>query len=230
MNADFPTFDDPAIELVHLAVHTASAPDVADQTVAASVIDLSEPGWPPRLVAATWLVGIDEPLMATYRQWSTPPTPETARLGMPSPGANGMWLQRKRTQRDQPTRQRPGCVVIARITFDGSEPGQAQAWIDTAFATDFGENDQLDGLLAAHFHATDDGTTMVNIAEWRSADDHRRMMSAATDAAAAGADDPAEQIHTFSGIAATAVDRFRIAQHVVPDGRPAGGDAPQGPQ
>jgi RNA polymerase sigma factor (sigma-70 family) len=121
---------------------------------------------------------------------------------------------RSRTQRDQPTLERPGCVVAARITFDRSAPDQAQAWIDTAFATDFGEDDPIEGLLAAHFHTSDDGATMVNLAAWRSADGHRRIMQAAADAATAGADDPAQEIHTFAGIAATAVDRFRIAhQH-----------------
>lgn len=220
---DFPHFDDPDIELVHLAVHAAAAHDAADEIAAAGVVDLAKFGWPPQLVAATWLVGIDDPIVATYSQWSTRPAPATAPFGLPT--ADGLWLHRERTQRDQATRQRPGCVIVARITFGGSAPDQAQAWIDTAFATDFGEDDPIDGLLAAHFHASDDGTNMVNLAEWRSADDHRRMMSAAAEAAAAGADDPAEEIHTFSGIVATAVDRFRIAHHLVPVGRSAGGAA-----
>lgn len=215
-SADFPHFDDPDVGLVHLDVRTTSGHAGAHQVAAAGVAELAEFGWPPQLLAATWLLGVDAPIVATYTQWSTRPSPAAAPFGMPSAGADGIWLNRRRTQRDQPTRQRPGTVVIARITFDGSATDQAQAWIDTAFASDFGEDDPVDGLLAAHFHATDDGTTMVNLAEWRSADDHRRMMRAAADAAAAGADDPAEEIHAFSGIVTTAVDRLRIAQHLVP--------------
>ncbi|MFF2849243.1 antibiotic biosynthesis monooxygenase [Streptomyces sp. NPDC058001] len=71
----------------------------------------------------------------------------------------------------------PGAIVIVEAVFDGPDPDRQRAWVDGVF--DALAGDSADGGIAdrpggisAHFHLSLDGTTVVNYAEWESAQAH----------------------------------------------------------
>ncbi|MFE2045244.1 hypothetical protein ACFXAZ_30875 [Streptomyces sp. NPDC059477] len=109
----------------------------------------------------------------------------------------------------------PGLVVTVRIDF---EPGAAERrpdWMDTVVAALADDPAGHRGLISAHFHASDDGTHVLNYAEWES--------DAAYDAAIAapgeGIGSPSaawERVRTYPGVKGFTGERFRHVLGLVP--------------
>lgn len=66
----------------------------------------------------------------------------------------------------------PGCVIAVSIEFEGPDEERLRRWVDGWFRGDESEVDDFDGLLAAHFHVSTDGTRVLNYAEWVSEQAH----------------------------------------------------------
>ena len=76
-----------------------------------------------------------------------------------------------------PTTGTPGSVVIA--TFDVDGPVQQDAVIATLTATLEGRP-AAPGMLSAHFHASVDGTRVLNYAEWTTDEAHEAFLAGET--------------------------------------------------
>ncbi|MFD5076836.1 antibiotic biosynthesis monooxygenase [Streptomyces sp. NPDC058371] len=72
----------------------------------------------------------------------------------------------------------PGLVVTVEIGFEAAAAGRRSAWVDLvldALADDPAGNP---GLISAHFHLNDDGTKVLNYAEWESAEAYDKALAA----------------------------------------------------
>lgn len=66
-----------------------------------------------------------------------------------------------------------GCVVIVTIDFDGPDRDRQARWVDNVITALETEPEPTPGLIAAHFHRSIDGATVVNYAEWTNEQAHR---------------------------------------------------------
>ena len=62
----------------------------------------------------------------------------------------------------------PGCHVVVIVEFDGPDERRQKRWADGALAAMDAAGTRADGLIAAHLHLSDDGTRVLNFAEWES--------------------------------------------------------------
>ncbi len=68
----------------------------------------------------------------------------------------------------------PGCVVVTRLPT--RDAAQAQLHANAAFAALQDGAHALRGLIASHLHLSDDGLSLLDYAEWSSADAQRRAL------------------------------------------------------
>lgn len=106
-----------------------------------------------------------------------------------------------------------GCLVTVTIDFD--EPGaqRQRCWVDNVFAA-AGTTDASPtvGMLAAHFHVSVDGTRVLNLAEWTTAQAHHDAGASTTT--------PAERFRTavqdFPGVVNSDVRRYAPYRCITP--------------
>lgn len=104
----------------------------------------------------------------------------------------------------------PGCVVIVDVEFEGPDPARQREWTDTVFAALDGDRYEQSAGIAAHFHASTDGTRVLNYAEWENADGHILALKAPGDGVGSGSEQW-EKVRTFPGLAGSTVNRYRPA-------------------
>lgn len=113
----------------------------------------------------------------------------------------------------------PGCVVVT-IDFDGPDPDRQRRWIDGVVAALAAEPEPAPELIAAHFHASVDGTQVVNYAEWTSAQAHRDALDHGP-GGVGQADLPEwRRVRDFPGVAANTVGRYALHRSLAPDPEP----------
>jgi hypothetical protein len=105
----------------------------------------------------------------------------------------------------------PGLVVTIRIDFEQEAAGRRSEWVDTVLAALAGEAESDRGLISAHFHLSDDGTHVLNYAEWESAESYDEAVA-----------DPAptpewERVRTFPGLKGFTASRYTYALGLLPD-------------
>ncbi|MFD5893412.1 MULTISPECIES: antibiotic biosynthesis monooxygenase [unclassified Streptomyces] len=104
----------------------------------------------------------------------------------------------------------PGCVVIVDVEFDGPDPARQREWTDTVFAALDGDRYEQSAGIAAHFHASTDGTRVLNYAEWENAEGHILALNAPGDGVGSGSEQW-EKVRTFPGLAGSTVNRYTPA-------------------
>lgn len=80
----------------------------------------------------------------------------------------------------------PGSVVVASFDVDGAER-QDRIIESVLGALDAAPADQHRGMLSAHFHASTDGSRVLNYARWTSDEAHEAFLAGATRRATLGA-------------------------------------------
>ncbi|MFC9604322.1 antibiotic biosynthesis monooxygenase [Streptomyces niveus] len=104
----------------------------------------------------------------------------------------------------------PGCVVIVDVEFDGPDPARQREWTDTVFAALDSDPYERSAGIAAHFHASTDGTRVLNYAEWEDAEGHIVALNAPGDGVGSGSEQW-ERVRTFPGLAGSTVNRYTPA-------------------
>lgn len=70
-----------------------------------------------------------------------------------------------------------GCLVVVRQPLRGNDHQIQRNWADTAIAALESQVEPAPGLVAASFFLSTDGTQVLNLGEWKSADAHRNWLS-----------------------------------------------------
>lgn len=103
-----------------------------------------------------------------------------------------------------------GCVVIVTIDFDGPDRDRQARWIDAVVTALEAEPEPTPGLLAAHFHRSVDGTTVVNYAEWTNEQAHHDALDHGPNGIAQTDQPEWRRVVEFPGVADnTNVKRYR---------------------
>ncbi|MFC8825790.1 antibiotic biosynthesis monooxygenase [Streptomyces sp. NPDC057137] len=104
----------------------------------------------------------------------------------------------------------PGCVVIVDIEFEGPDAARQREWTDTVFAALDNDPYERSAGIAAYFHASTDGTRVLNYAEWESAEGHIAALEAPGDGVGSSTEQW-EKVRNFPGLAGSTVNRYTPA-------------------
>lgn len=226
---ELPDVADPAVAVVSIEQR-----DVADSTeqraaAEAMVAGWAQEPWPEHLRSVACFVSVgpvagvgilrgteagdDTRLgVVTYTQWTSAPAPPARRM-----------FERYRSYQPAtpvPT-LRPGCVVFVTIDFDGPDGGRQRRWIDAVVAALAAEPEPAAGLIAAHFHASTDGTRVLNYAEWASAQAHRDALESGPDGVGQAELPEWRRVHEFPGVTGNTVGRYALHWSLTADAGPA---------
>jgi hypothetical protein len=102
-----------------------------------------------------------------------------------------------------------GCVVIVTIDFEGPDRDRQAHWVDDVVAALESEPEPTPGLIAAHFHRSIDGTTVVNYAEWTSEQAHIDALDHGPDGLSQTDRPEWRRVAERSGAAHTNIKRYR---------------------
>ncbi|MBB4126867.1 hypothetical protein GGR77_002157 [Xanthomonas translucens] len=127
------------------------------------------------LHAVAWLQALGAAPDLLYAQCCDDATPFGRSL-RPRAAAPRLALRRYRRIRSgvSDPQRLPGCVVVTRLAT--RDAAQAQLHADAAFAALQDGAHALRGLIASHLHLSDDGRSLLDYAEWSSADAQRRAV------------------------------------------------------
>lgn len=67
-------------------------------------------------------------------------------------------------------------AAMILVDFDGPDANRQHQWIDAVLAALRAEPEPTPGLVAAHFHASADGTGVLNYAQWTSLDAYAQAL------------------------------------------------------
>ncbi|MFC8080357.1 antibiotic biosynthesis monooxygenase [Streptomyces sp. NPDC057307] len=104
----------------------------------------------------------------------------------------------------------PGCVVIVDIEFEGPDAARQREWTDTVFAALDNDPSERSAGIAAYFHASTDGTRVLNYAEWESAEGHIAALEAPGDGVGSSTEQW-EKVRNYPGLASSTVNRYTPA-------------------
>jgi len=128
------------------------------------------------LHALAWLESLSAAPDLLYAQCCGDDTTQLGRNLYPRAPTPRLTLHRYRRIRSgvsDPQRV-PGCVVVTRLAT--RDAAQAQLHASAAFAALQNGAHALRGLIASHLHLSDDGLSLLDYAEWSSADAQRRAL------------------------------------------------------
>jgi hypothetical protein len=174
-----PTLPDiarPDVDVVELRSWTTTG--IAEQrTTADRVLAEAQPPWPSGLLSVACFTTVapvavvsllrgtavdQEPLppehleVRTYSQWARPPDD------------SGDRTYRLVKTYDTGERSQPACVAMILIDFDGADDARQRRRVNVVVDALSAEPKPIPGLISAHFHASTDGTRVLNYAEWTS--------------------------------------------------------------
>lgn len=151
---------------------------------------------PDGLLDVRWLEHVEGDGVVTYSQWSRPVEVD-----------GGVAYRRYRSAQEEGSVERPvGCVVLVSVEFD--RPGVAEEWVDLVFTALAAEEERHPGGISAHFHVSLDGLRVLNYAEWTSPEAHRDAMAVGN--GSVGRSEPWGRVHSFAGLKASDVRRYRV--------------------
>ncbi|NUT91598.1 MAG: hypothetical protein HOY78_14905 [Saccharothrix sp.] len=99
----------------------------------------------------------------------------------------------------------PGCVVLVRVEL---EPGTGRQWVDLVLDALAHSGDLPAGGISGHFHVSDDGSQVLNYAEWETASAHREAVERG--AGSVGVGERWQRVHGFHGLKSSTVRRYRL--------------------
>jgi hypothetical protein len=181
--------------------------------------------WPRTMLSLTWLTSLDGAKALAYVQWEsdaefasyarTHRPVLTGRLQAALPGVRLVppTFYRRYRSGTRPDAPVPGCIVIVSVAFDGPDEARQRAWIDTVFEALGSEAEPPAGGISGHFHASADGTRVLNYAEWVDAESHRRALEGSGQGTV-GSGPAWRRVQAFPGVVSSDVTRYRIARSV----------------
>ncbi|MFK4106470.1 antibiotic biosynthesis monooxygenase [Streptomyces sp. NPDC019531] len=135
--------------------------------------------------------------------------PDIERLGL---GRYRRYRSRERVAGDSRV---PGLVVAVRIDFAPEAADRRTDWVDTVLLALADDPVGHPGLISANFHLSDDGTHVLNYAEWESAEAYDRTFAAPGE----GIGSPTElweRVRTYPGFKGSTIDRYDHVLGLVP--------------
>ena len=179
--------------------------------------------WPPGLLGHHVALGTAGDVVLNYSQWSD-------RAALDRFSADGLaeradWVQarggevdrlssvrlrRYRTMRGPRRDEATGCLVL--VSFATGGPGQQVALVDGIVHNATTQQPVSPGMLASHFHVSLDGTRVVNVVEFTSAEAHQRVVEGSL-----GDDSPVIRfIRAQPGVEVLGFERFEPYGTVAP--------------
>jgi len=109
-----------------------------------------------------------------------------------------------------------GLVVLVRIDFVEGAVEQRRPWVDLVLDALVEPPESGRGLISAHFHLSQDGTHVLNYAEWESAESYDAAIAAPGEGI--GSPDPEwERIRTYPAVKEFTARRYSYALGLVPE-------------
>jgi hypothetical protein len=183
--------------------------------------------WPETLLSIAWLASTDGQRALAYVQWRDdsefeaygrthrPVLAAHFKAAMPSLVASPPTFYRRYRSGTRPDAVEPGCIVAVSVEFDGPDEARQRAWIDLVFDAIAAEPSPPAGGLGAHFHASVDGTRVLNYAEWIDEASHRAALER-SGIGAVGSGPLWRAVQTFPGLKGSRVTRYRLDRRLVP--------------
>ncbi|WHM39309.1 antibiotic biosynthesis monooxygenase [Streptomyces sp. BPTC-684] len=109
----------------------------------------------------------------------------------------------------------PGCIVIVDVEFEGPDPDRQRAWVDGVFEALDTDPDLPPGGISAHFHASLDGTRVLNYAEWESERAHIDALAVGSNGVGSKTPQRA-RVQNHPGVTGGGVTRYLPALTVTP--------------
>lgn len=224
-----PEITRPGVGVVKVSTWRVGTPERQRAAVEAISAAWRQRDWPDDgLLSYSVMVGEDGRTLLHYSQWRdeaayqdfvrTGRDERNAEIDAAVPGIERLGLgsyelYRSGEPAEGDTRV-PGCVVIVDVEFDGPDPVRQREWTDTVFAALDGDRYEQSAGIAAHFHASTDGTRVLNYAEWENAEGHILALDAPGDGVGSGSEQW-EKVRTFPGLAGSTVHRYKPAISLV---------------
>ncbi|MFH8238572.1 MULTISPECIES: antibiotic biosynthesis monooxygenase family protein [unclassified Streptomyces] len=133
--------------------------------------------WPAGVLSLSCFLNTDEDTVLTYAQCAEPDAYRALLDSVGGPAAAEPVAYRPHRSLVLNPGE-PGCVIVAMFDVDG--PGRQQLIIDSIAATVAEAADRHPGMLSANFHVSEDGTRVLNYAEWTSDAAHIAFLEGAT--------------------------------------------------
>lgn len=191
-------------DLTRTDVHAVLVAERAADTTSVEEVfaELDRRGWPSNLLSFNAFGSTDGETVLIYTQW---------RDGAVVPEVVGgdpveYRLYRSGVRDDPPP---VGCVVVVRVEFDGPDDRRQRQWVDTVFDALAGETDPPAGGISGHFHASTDGTRVLNYAEWTDEQAHRDAL-ARSDQGTVGVSPGWRRVLEFPGVRESGFRRYRF--------------------
>ncbi|MEV4629192.1 hypothetical protein AB0J90_23310 [Micromonospora sp. NPDC049523] len=180
--------------------------------------------WPAGLLSYSIYLDTDGKLLRHYSQWADKAAFEqfthdgraarVDRIDAAVPGIERRDLARYRIYRGNRADDGriTGAVVAVRVDTDGLE--RSRVWIDAVFEALDADGNLPAGGIGAFFHISDDGTHVLNYAEWTSPEAHLEALAANGNAISKG---PLwDRVRTMEGVRQISVNRYRLHQTLTP--------------
>jgi hypothetical protein len=179
--------------------------------------------WPDGLLSFNSFLSTDGEHVLTYAQWSTSEAYRQFRdtgsglavFGLHDFSSIPYRLYRSREK--QSSAPEPGCVVIVSVEFERPDVERQKRWVDTVFEALDGGATPAEGGIAGHFHLSEDGTRVLNYAEWRDAESHRRALERY--GGAPGSGPKWRNVMDFPGVKARGFKRYHLHRSLVRSGQ-----------
>lgn len=167
--------------------------------------------WPDGLLSFHAYLGTDGDTVLTYVQSARPTAHHDLVRTLQGPAAAAAVSYRLHTSvvLDR-TGTPPGAVVVATFDVDGAD-AQERIIESVARAVTDAPAEQRDGMLSAHFHASTDGSRVLNYAEWTSDEAHVAFLEGAARAATLRA------TGATPGVRPIGFRRFHLHHGITPD-------------
>lgn len=110
----------------------------------------------------------------------------------------------------------PGLVVTIRIDFEEGAAELRREWVDLVFGALDEPLESDRGLISAHFHLSQDGTHVLNYAEWESPESYDAAVADPGEGGGA-AGSAWERVRTYPGVKSFTGSRYSYALGLVPE-------------
>ena len=218
-----PAVDRPDAGIVAVTEFQTGTPERQQALLDASAAAWTGLEWPRTMLSLTWLTSLDGEKALAYVQWESdaefasyarthrPVLTERLRAALPGVNLAPPTFYRRYRSGTRPDAPVPGCIVVVSVAFDGPDEARQRAWIDTVFDALAAEADLPPGGISGHFHASTDGTRVLNYAEWVDAESHRAALERSGQGTI-GSSPAWRRVQTFPGVVSSDVTRYRIAR------------------
>ncbi len=219
-----PDITRPDSRLVWASEWFVGSPEVQRKVADAALGAWDSAPWPEGLLSHNVLLSTDGERVAHYSQWTGREAVLAFRRTDPPERVRGLLAEVPEIDRRQlveyelyrsaftPGDTRvPGCVVLVEVEFDGPDPRRQRDWIDAVFEALEADPAPHPGGISGHFHASTDGTRVLNYAEWETEQAHIDALAASGDGVGSGGA-KWDRVQNYPGMVRSRVTRYRFYQ------------------